>query len=1314
MLTCPKCRAPLPAPAAGSDALACPACGARFRIRRSPQPPPPPIAPPPEDDGFGEDGFGEGGFGEDGFPDDGTSPFNGEGFGDDAPEFEGGPDGFDDDTEDSAGGLGGGLDGLDDDDDLPLPARTRREAGGDLPPRQPRAAPERERPAPAGDGGERGKSGRRDAQRRAEDRAVTGVKIGGGIVAAAALLGVVWLAWGLVGGGGFGGGWKPDESDGSGAAVLAAYEAPAQPPPPRDQDAADRAEAEAAALLEPAFVPALPPPAAPLVTPDGPLPVASAPPAAEGPPAAPPTEIAADLREPVLPVRDFRPQPLASDNGGAFLLLGEPTFPGNLSALPDRNAPIPAARVVDVATGEEVGRFSEQSPWWTFARLSPGGTWLVGPDPTPPARDPDTGGVVDTPVREVLQVWKAGAEAPSAELKVPGPVGWLGFLDDRRLAVLTWAPAATVQVWDVEAAAVEQSVPLGDAYFPAPERGKSGWSADFYLPVPSAGLVAPGGGRLALVGPNELLWIDLEAGRVARTLPLTPAPASPVSMSDWQGLGFSRDGARLFALTRQGVSYGAPLTYLRTWNLADGRLISAPFLRVQAEHADDEVTSAYGALAEGPVPGSLIAFGGAVPQYNALFPSPSGDIGRGGRFGGAALLDGPSGAFVAELDFAVLAAGAEGRLLAVGPKAAAEADPAAPIDTNRKAPESQPPLVFPASLERGELIEALPEWAAIAGAHGDVPADLSALTVVKPDPPAAHAAPPRAGARAVLDAPATYPYRPVDECDTQVAVITSDPRVVHGLTIWRPTWLPIDRAANKLAAEPVALFAVPRGRTDAQEGEWPAYRAALSPDGGRLAVVDVAAPHRIDLWDRGGKRVYGFAAAAAGMSVEHLDWSGGGDLLVSAGGTLTVWDLSGEAPRAKVAVPGGYSGVFDAATERGWVAVGGAAGQIDLLDAATGACLLRCRTASAVGPVHNVAVSTDGRRLAALISKTADPEPPPTVEPSPGAYENIEFVPPEDSPLAKSRSVVVWDLDSGEAVTLPGREWPVLTWFGPDHLLTQSSLYDVREREWIGPADVAYRRNTRDNPWSMPMDWAARSAAHRDHAWGVSDVDLEGVQALRQTLGAPEQGEMDYFDRYAASSVVVPELTDPASTDPLIAADREILAPEDITVRIDVDLGDEEWSRAAAEKLAPDLAAHGYKIGPDGWTFQVRYAAHDFVNDSDISSYNFEMPVVNVDMRLLDEAGVEVARIRKIGHFAQSGSRYFTGGDSREFRDKFSNMPMVEQTGYFDFPGDPRQAILVEILEDMSASLGVRGAELPRRLCRAGGKYRPLPLGSDE
>jgi hypothetical protein len=240
------------------------------------------------------------------------------------------------------------------------------------------------------------------------------------------------------------------------------------------------------------------------------------------------------------------------------------------------------------------------------------------------------------------------------------------------------------------------------------------------------------------------------------------------------------------------------------------------------------------------------------------------------------------------------------------------------------------------------------------------------------------------------------------------------------------------------------------GTTFSSNPRYPA--AALSPDGGLLALRDEKDARRVDLWDTAAnKHLVGWQAndttQGGGYGVAGLWFLDGKRLLTATGsGQVTLWEVP--ACKAVYRLSCGNGAAVALSPGRKYLAA--ATGEtFNLFDAATGE--RRGRTALP-SPGYRVslvagAFSPEGKELAAAYLSLERGKPAVVVhwDLKTGAIAGLVPVQPGPEPLVCSspgKASGTWG---------PGTGWSVrrLAWWGPRHVLLNDDLLVDLDRKWL-------------------------------------------------------------------------------------------------------------------------------------------------------------------------------------------------------------------------------------------------------------------------
>lgn len=1001
------------------------------------------------------------------------------------------------------------------------------------------------------------------------------------------------------------------------------------------------ADLPAAVVPPPAIVAA--PAAGPPVPPPQPKPIVDDPPAesvkaawtipADPGPKAAAVQHQAGLRVPLPAARianDFllKYLPLMADLDGPFALFFPPddrSRPSYRDGTPPGEG-FPPAPLVDLRSGKQVGTFGALSPYWRDARLSPTGEYLVGPE--------SAGKFCrGKPERNTLFVWKRGGDSFTQKLTPPGPVAWLEFVAADHLAVLVFDPKPVVQIWNVSDGKVLRTVRLTAEPFPSPGAGLTNPDQalhTFFSPRPLAGAVSPGGRLVALGNRAGVTLVDVVQGKEIGTLPIPGLAGAQANI--FRGMSFHPQGDTLYALALLSTDLR-----LYSWSVTDGRRL----LDITVE-----LTSAVGPPLPGPEQGTIVIPGGHVGSAGAPLGANYVPPHRASRVNPAAIIETRAGSLLAKLDYCVLRWSNDGPVLAAGgPKQSdAKARP------EEKWDNGAPQEVTTAALGRPALIAAAKARAANLAARPEVVRPIrTTVKRINPEPPGAWTAPPpvrkaEPGSQGYLetDFPAAcgakhaavlrYHYqqdvRERFELHLDRYDLGTDRQIGSGMRLW--PW----------ARDPGLMKPHDQGLAP------PLPVAALSLDGSKLAVCDPADRSRVDVWADDGRRLVGFHPAGRAPAIDWLGWSPHGRLLTVANGSLVAWEVP--SGKAEFEVAGGYVAPAAQAADRTWLAV--AAGvHVDLLDSSTGVCLARCRAGGVTGTMRDIALSSDGRRLAIVFAGPGDPK-------------------------AGKLTAQLWDLATGTAELLAFGTEPYYTscWVGPDHFATftnEAALYDLTVRYGVAVYQFP----------PAPAKWHGAVFAR------AADGRLWFHRGDQRPGGGPKSAAGAWW------AVSDSELLT-THTAKLDDAPRESVFPRRFPVRVEADLGASERGKKFASQVAELLRKQGFSIGPKGWHLRVTHRVTDTgkeVKRPDLIEVPEFIPAVQLDWVLFDADGNRVWERQTAGQFGP--------------KSKYWGKP------HFNLGGsNVRDAIADEILDTLAQEPPPLG-DLPAAYLKIGRTYLPIP-----
>ncbi|MCI0642163.1 MAG: hypothetical protein L0Y72_17560 [Gemmataceae bacterium] len=993
----------------------------------------------------------------------------------------------------------------------------------------------------------------------------------------------------------------------------------------------------------------------------------------------PPVTLAADLdiRIPLTPAAEVVRPPVCAGLNGPFVVPGpqwkekvyEKEYDRKTAKYVDKDRPQPPAQVFDIRTGKAVGGFNWRvNPGMPGTCLSPEGRILVSPDPNVTIER-------DATSREgILFVWTQDKEEP-AKLQLDGSVSWLGFIGPTKLAAMSFKPDPSFSVWDVATTKLERSTPLPASRFGKPiVRVGDSYPKFPFNPHNALGAISPTGKYVAFATPTGVSLLATSDGKEVGHISIV----EPMNFLQFKSMTFSPDGADLYAavvmmhsrpsvsreprsntwpkkpqVLNKGVQGVTQQTVLKRWDVATGRLtLDRAIMPVPPSRS---LPHMHGKIMPGPISDTFL-FGAGSTIY---LHRPLAEEGFG------YVVETVVGTVVDKIDFDPVYIGGNGQMLGIF-KVDAKKHALRSVHYDEKT-----------VLDRGGA-----KLSAVAGRPTAKQAVRGGAAVGPPQPPEDWTMPPAVAAFETPGDVATMPSWPTVFAETSAADLR--PKYQEQPTRREEMfWHALDPKTGQAVGKERLLYPWVYPPHEWQDSMKPhdIPPAALSADGKRIAVIDPANHDRVDAWDQDGKH-QGAIVPCPDYCVDWIGWSAAGKLLTLSHGKMAAWDVA--TGKTSYEVDGGYPGPVALAPGRGWVAVCGT-DAVDLIDAETGRCHGRCRPKSAGGGFVGVSIAPDGKHLAAARPLVLPPDPK-------------ERDPAQGPPSRRATSLMgdIWDLSTGTPVEIPfgiGR-LQFLQWRSQRLLLAGSIQpnYEHSRLEVLDPA-IGLVATFAPPKSYMPLGSAGPSilASPDGRAW----YSVKNPDAAAKTPYVWYAPSLFGVDTKAAV---------------LTAADRKYFDLPKEAIRVEVQLGQRNPSAKIAERLAGDLQRGGFTIGPNNMVLKLTYTLRDgsAVLKNDSGSVQVTIPEVMFHYRLLDETGAEIWEATKVGQFAWTKSRFYTGStmDKGFPRDRHGQPDMR----FFDFPGpDPRKAIAEEIIENWSDAPEVA---LPpaAMLVRAGGVTRILPI----
>lgn len=925
-------------------------------------------------------------------------------------------------------------------------------------------------------------------------------------------------------------------------------------------------------------------------------PIVAAPPAPEGPREAPPPAMWNAKPDPAPPAKEPLPDTVRVPIGLAepvFASAGGP-FVIDMPYVSNSSQPR-VGKAYDLRTGKSVGTFGRKTP------IDEGlDKWCYSPDGRHVA-----GFRGGEPGRRV-EVWEVDADKPVASFPLTGNLFWIDYRSaDELVTICVDERQKQLQTWGALDGKPRKSLTF--KYPPGFERIGGG----------NTGVFSPGRKQLATSLFGDLRLVDLD------TCEVIGIP----SQFEEGGTGayvFSPDGATLIGYGAVRVDRESKFWFL-AWDMATGRRVGQPVPQRTPPGAAYPIP--------GPDDGTLV-----FRTFNQLGPDAV----------PAHVVDRSGGAAVFELKYAPVRWVGTDRVLAYTPVARELTG----VNPNQKRE------VYVAKFPREEYAT---KAGAMRGAAADRPAasagDRAAVKALAPTP-TAWAVP------ADKPPPAKLPTArwEVEHGDVCFAPAAGQVTSVFALSQSKPVlrtalyWSRYDLKTGEPLGDPIELWpwtqregaaAVP----PAELGQLP---PALTPDGKRLVLRDPAHPAwgRVDVWDPKAGRILGLLPYG-GSAVEWHGWTADGRLLTVGDGKLTAWEVP--SGKASFEVAGNYGGRAGLSPGGAWVVVP-SVGHLDVIDAATGACLGRLDGGrESARAWRSFAVSPDGRRLAGLAWTEGKPH-----------------------------TLRTWDLDSGKArhtVALPSIGAPPLHWYGDRHVLVGNDFVDLD----LGTAVARF---------DMAGGLAKSVGSSPDgRLWCVGGVLKAG--AFAQARVRQEAGVMASGWRRTLVACTVPDPAVVAELSGAAPAKRRVALHLGMEIAVEVSCSDPARNNQVETGVEELLKREGFKAGPgSGWKLVAKAEQHDVrVQFNAGEPYNF-VPGVKGTLTLVGPAGP-----------AGGGE---VKADIGNTRSKYEKERDRSGTRDFNFQGlRPSRAFADEYWEAWIAKLDA--VKWPRTLMQDDGKYAPLP-----
>lgn len=399
-------------------------------------------------------------------------------------------------------------------------------------------------------------------------------------------------------------------------------------------------------------------------------------------------------------------------------------------------------------------------------------------------------------------------------------------------------------------------------------------------------------------------------------------------------------------------------------------------------------------------------------------------------------------------------------------------------------------------------------------------------------------------------------------------------------------------------------------------------RAAVSPDQQLLAVTTpTSGCTAAAIYDRQGERQRLVQLSTDGQGIDALGWLTADRFFTFAGGRFTIWSYPDFQPQLELA--GNYRALLPTPNDAPWLALLSRS-RIDLVDAATGDCLARCRL-PVEGEISQASFSPDGQKLAVCVVP-ALPDREGTIEYAKSAWPRRNE---SEATSTYENVVLLWDLQTGQHAELP------------------TSIVLGEETEKL-----------------LPQECFAANVGWFDNSIVVIEQPARLVIDLQRKTAIP-MGSSATLEAYERMNM----------------REEEINVSQATPLRVRVGFPNMNSSQRVARMYATQLAKAGYTIGPGGNTLTIvaGYAMTDTVKGLNLTLHvgnrfgpEKKLPVVVYTLTTTDPSDNVISESFLEGHFPGTSSRYYRGGRRVKGGDQLFS---------WEFPGDVTQAILDEILE---------------------------------
>ncbi len=421
---------------------------------------------------------------------------------------------------------------------------------------------------------------------------------------------------------------------------------------------------------------------------------------------------------------------------------------------------------------------------------------------------------------------------------------------------------------------------------------------------------------------------------------------------------------------------------------------------------------------------------------------------------------------------------------------------------------------------------------------------------------------------------------------------------------------------------------------------------ALSPDGKVVATQDPMYMGRVDLTDDHGKRL---ASVQLHEGKAPIDWLGFIDqnrLAEVSNGKLTAWDTTTWEPLYQAA--GDYQNVVCHRMENQVIAVA-RGGEIDILDLAKGELITRLKPTLPGGEFSMISLSPDGQQLAAARCLKS----------------RHSFRSDYDDHVILS----VFELATGKEARMYRCPLPTsFSWLTGQHIMTfgqkRTTLFDVRFPIPLGNGHTPIIGAQRREAFSLFGDRTMVRQLPDGSLW-VGDVQNAKHKEQPKFISSSNRVRLDSAD--------MKKLLDP---------NNKPIDLKGTPIRVLASIGTANDSKLLAERIAKKLEGQGFQIGKGGYTLKLERLIHGATTQlSNDKGKTLSVPAMSVSIGLYDQKD-------KLIWSTQNQAYNFDQLDkSRYLKSTRKNGNVIIRR--YEFPNDPRQAVLAELSEAAAQKVDV-------------------------